>query len=110
MMGDTLSRMADMEGRHPSGRPLDAPHTRLVAQDVPGRLERIAVQFAAAMLARESSVNAGEHVMGRAVRHAKRMIAILDEEGTSDDCPRCGNTGKTRDREGCAVPCEDCND
>ena len=76
-MGDTLSRMADMQDRHPSGRPLDAPHTTLVAQEVPSRLERIATQLMAGMMANPNCNPSTQW----AIDEAKELIEALDREG-----------------------------
>jgi hypothetical protein len=80
-MGDTLSRMADIEGKDVFGRPLDAKHTTLVAQDVPSRLEFIAVHLMAGMLASDEGPFTATELAQEAVEYAKALRAALDAEG-----------------------------
>ena len=80
-MGDTLSKMEDMQDRHPSGRPMDAEHTTLVARQVPSRLERIATQLMAGMLASEEGPFTATELAQEAVEYAKALRAALDAEG-----------------------------
>ena len=80
-MGDTLSKMEDMQDRHPSGRPLDAKHTTLVAQEVPSRLERIAVQLLACVLASEEGPFTARELAEESVEYAKGLIEVLNKEG-----------------------------
>ena len=38
----------------------------------------------------------------------RRMLATYDDMVQGGDCTGCRGTGKARDREGCAVPCDGC--
>ena len=74
--------MSDIEGKDVFGSPLDAKHTRLVAQGIPSRLERVATAALQGMLADHTLDDMTPKEFAEdAVRYAKALLQRIDEEG-----------------------------
>ena len=70
-MGDTLSRMADIQDRQQPGRAIGGN----------SRLEFIAVRLMAGMLASEEGPFTAQELAQEAVEYAQALKAALDAEG-----------------------------